>query len=125
MINMAAGRGIVDGYRDGSFRTNSVVTRGQSSKMLVNTRQWQQYQGTDQVFADVPYGSTFYPFVMTAYNKGTIGGYTCGGLNEPCDSQNRPYFRPYSNLLRGHIIKMVDIAYTYPNALYSEPGPCW
>ncbi len=112
-INMAASRGIVGGYADGSFKTDNTVTRGQFSKMLVNTRQWTPYQGSNQVFSDVPYGSTFYTYIMAAYYKGVISGYQDGT------------FRPYNNVTRAQISKMVDISYTYPNAPYSEPGGCW
>ncbi|MDQ6624944.1 MAG: hypothetical protein M3Y69_02210, partial [Verrucomicrobiota bacterium] len=28
-------------------------------------------------------------------------GFACGGASEPCDAQNRPYFRPLVNITRG------------------------
>jgi hypothetical protein len=56
-------------------------------------------------FTDVPYGSTFYDFVETAYNNNIIGGYPCGGYGEPCDAQYRPYFRPGNNVTRGQMTK--------------------
>jgi hypothetical protein len=39
--------------------------------------------------------------------KGIISGYPCGGPGEPCDEQNRPYFRPGDTATRGQISKMV------------------
>ncbi|HKP53816.1 MAG TPA: S-layer homology domain-containing protein [Chloroflexia bacterium] len=64
----------------------------------------------DQRFADVPVGSTFYPFVEFLVSKGAIGGYPCGGPGQPCDAQNRPYFLPGNPLTRGQISKIIALA---------------
>ena len=43
--------------------------------------------------------------------RGIIGGYACGGENEPCVApDNRPYFRPNANATRGQISKIVSNA---------------
>ena len=39
---------------------------------------------------------------------GVIGGYQCGGPGEPCDSENRAYFRPYNTLTRGQLAKILS-----------------
>ena len=36
-----------------------------------------------------------------------VSGYPCGGAGEPCDPQNRPYFRPSNNVTRGQIAKII------------------
>lgn len=42
-----------------------------------------------------------------------LGGYPCGGPNEPCDSYNSPYFRPSKNISRGQLAKIVVNAHDY------------
>jgi hypothetical protein len=64
----------------------------------------------EQIFTDVPPGHTFYPFVQHLASIGAIGGYPCGGPNEPCDTENRPYFRPDNTLTRGQISKIISLA---------------
>src|SRR4029078_10983667 len=39
-----------------------------------------------------------------------VRGDNCGGPNEPCDSSNRPYFRPNTNVTRGQLSKIVAVA---------------
>jgi hypothetical protein len=59
-------------------------------------------------FEDVPAGNTFYPFVRCLACRGIINGYPCGGVGEPCDPANNPYFRPNNNVTRGQIAKIVS-----------------
>jgi S-layer homology domain len=67
-------------------------------------------------FEDVPAGNTFYPFVRCLACRGIINGYPCGGVGEPCDPGNNPYFRPNNNVTRGQIAKIVSNA-----AGFNEP----
>jgi hypothetical protein len=62
----------------------------------------------DLQFEDVPSGNTFYPFVRCLACRGIINGYPCGGVGEPCDPANNPYFRPNNNVTRGQIAKIVS-----------------
>ena len=62
-------------------------------------------------FADVPPSDPFYGFVEAVYANNIVSGYTCGGVGEPCDPQNRPYFRPAANATRGQVTKFVTLAY--------------
>jgi hypothetical protein len=63
-----------------------------------------------QAFADVPPENTFYPFVQCLSCRGIIQGYPCGGLGEPCDPNNDPYFRPNNQVTRGQLAKIVSEA---------------
>lgn len=46
--------------------------------------------------------------------RNVVGGYECGGQNEPCVApDDLPYFRPYSNLTRGQLAKIVTLAHGY------------
>ena len=68
-------------------------------------------------FADVDATNPFVGFIERAYQKGIISGYTCGGLGEPCDPQNRPYFRWTANATRGQIAKIDAVAAGYADTI--------
>src|SRR6476620_3599248 len=61
-------------------------------------------------FADVQPSFPFYGVIETAAARNIVSGYTCGGPGERCDDQNRPYFRPYANVTRGQLSKIVVTA---------------
>ncbi len=96
------------------FRPNEDVTRGQAVKMSIIARNL----GSDNVptvntFADVPVGSTFFPYVEEAFRLGVINGYPCSPdplSPEHCDAQNRPFFRPNERLTRGQGSKIVAVS---------------
>jgi hypothetical protein len=72
-------------------------------------------------FTDVLPDNTFFAFIETANAHNIVSGYPCGGPGEPCDSQNRPYFRPFANVTRGQLSKIDVIAAGWP--LVSTPAP--
>jgi hypothetical protein len=125
-------RGIISGYTCGGpgepcvppnnypyFRTSSPVTRGQVAKMVSNSAPLTQpIPSTQQTFADVPYGSPFWIWTERLAGMGYISGYGCGGPGEPCDAQNRPYYRPNTPVTRGQLAKIVSNA-----ALFNDPIP--
>jgi hypothetical protein len=120
-VEELAARGAVNGYSDGSFRPNNNTTRGQMAKIVVLAFGFPLPQPQSHTFADVPPGSTFFQYVESAYERGLIQGYACGGPFEPCDAQNRPYYRPNANVTRGQISKIVVIAAGWP--LENPPLP--
>jgi hypothetical protein len=65
---------------------------------------------TQQTFSDVPNANTFWLFIERLAGVGAISGYTCGGPGEPCDPQQRPYFRWGANATRGQISKITAAA---------------
>jgi hypothetical protein len=67
-----------------------------------------------QCFADVPEGNAFYEFANRLYQQDIISGYPCGGPGEPCDSENRPYYRPGGSVTRQQMTKFVDQARQLP-----------
>ncbi|HYO48410.1 MAG TPA: S-layer homology domain-containing protein, partial [Chloroflexia bacterium] len=95
-------QGIVGGYQDGTFRPNSEVTRGQLAKIVSNAAAFND-PVTAQTFEDVPADGTFYTWIERLAGRGIMGGYHCGGANEPCGAGNKPYFRPNANATRGQI----------------------
>lgn len=62
-----------------------------------------------QCFTDVTSSSGFYSYVNNLYIDGIIGGYACGGAGEPCDAQNRPYYRPTADVTRQQMAKFADL----------------
>ncbi|HYP40964.1 MAG TPA: S-layer homology domain-containing protein [Chloroflexia bacterium] len=124
-IEYLASGGVIGGYDDGSFRPNNPTTRAQLTKIVVLGFNLPQVTPGNAQFADVPVGSTFYTYVATAYGSGLITGYPCGGQGEPCDAQNRPYFRPNANVTRAQIAKIVVLAAEWslvnpPNAAFQD-----
>ncbi|HEX9989266.1 MAG TPA: S-layer homology domain-containing protein [Chloroflexia bacterium] len=105
-------RGILGGYSDGTFRPNANVTRGQLSKIVANSAGFNE-PVSGQTYEDVPPANAFHEYVERMAERGIIGGYPCGGANEPCGSTYRPYFRPNANATRGQISKIVSQAKGY------------
>ncbi|HKP51078.1 MAG TPA: M14 family zinc carboxypeptidase [Chloroflexia bacterium] len=95
------------------FRPFANATRGQLAKIVANTA---GIGGTPTglYFTDVPEEHPFYVWIMRLTNLGVMGGYLCGGEGEPCDDQNRPYFRPFTNVTRGQASKIVANTF-FPN----------
>ncbi|MDQ3927798.1 MAG: S-layer homology domain-containing protein, partial [Chloroflexota bacterium] len=66
---------------------------------------------------DVLVGSPFYLYVTNLAYQGVVGGYPCGGPNEPCEPPgNYPYYRPNANITRGQIAKIVAISAGFNDA---------
>ncbi len=82
------------------------------SKIVASTAGLIDPQG-GQNFTDVPTDAPFYLWVQNLAVRGYISGYACGGINpqtqqsEPCDAQNRHYFRPGNNITRAQAAKIV------------------
>ncbi len=101
------------------FRPNSPASRGQLSKIVSNAAGFSE-PVSRQTYTDVPPTSPFYVWVERLSSRNVMGGYPCGGPGEPCDSQNRPYFRPNANVTRGQAAK-IDANTFFPDC--SNPAP--
>ena len=116
-VQCLATRGILGGYGNCTFRPNNGITRGQLAKIVSNAAGFSEpVQG--QFFADVPPDNPFYAYIQRLGARGQISGYPCGGPNEPCDPQNRSYFRPNGSTTRAQIAKIVANA----RGLNDPPG---
>jgi hypothetical protein len=123
-VRCLACQGIINGYPCGSdgepcnpandpyFRPNNYVTRGQLAKIVSESAGFSEEVPPDQwTFTDVPYGSTFWEWVERLSNREVMAGYPCGqNPGEPCDGENRPYFRPGNGATRGQLTKIVSNA---------------
>ncbi|MEP6775061.1 MAG: S-layer homology domain-containing protein [Chloroflexota bacterium] len=122
-VERLAVRGVMQGYPCGGpgepcgpgnlpyFRPNSNVTRGQMTKIVSNASGFTDNIPAGQyTFTDMPPDSTYWLYVerLLLERPGVMTGYPCGGVGEPCDAQNRPYFRPGNNLTRGQASKIVS-----------------
>jgi hypothetical protein len=67
-----------------------------------------------QCFTDVDATNPFYTFVNRIYQQDIVSGYPCGGQGEPCDVQNRPYYRPDNFVNRQQMAKFIDNARHLP-----------
>ncbi|HEX9987568.1 MAG TPA: S-layer homology domain-containing protein, partial [Chloroflexia bacterium] len=124
-INRLSNRGVMTGYPCGSnvfepcragnrpyFRWNANATRGQISQIVARGAGITDPPGA-QRYTDVPTNSTFFIPIQQLSNMGVMSGYPCGGTNpqtgqaEPCDSANRPYFRPGNLATRAQASKIV------------------
>jgi hypothetical protein len=127
-VNRLARHGVMTGYPCGTnpnepcyapqnlpyFRPNADATRGQISKVVSNASEYNEPH-TEQTFADVPTNHPFYIWIARLSSRYLIGGYPCGTTpSEPCDAQNRPYFRWGNNATRGQVAKIVSKNF-FPN----------
>jgi hypothetical protein len=87
------------------FRPANSATRGQLAKIVSNATGLSKTP-SGQFYTDVPEGHTFYVWIMRLTDEGVMSGYDCGGEGEPCDGENRPYFRPFNNVTRGQASKI-------------------
>ena len=111
-------RGDMGGYPCGSpgepcgvgnrpyFRPMQNASRGQLSKIVANAADLTTVPD-GQTYTDVPTSNPFYVWIEQLTDLGVMGGYACGGPGEPCDPQNRPYFRPFADVTRGQASKIV------------------
>jgi hypothetical protein len=106
-IRCLACRGIISGYSDGTFRPGNDITRGQIAKVVSNAAGFNEEPGP-QYYEDVPPTDPFYQYINRLSIRGHMSGYPCGGENEPCGSNNWPYFRPYNTATRGQLAKIVS-----------------
>jgi hypothetical protein len=126
-------RGVVSGYNTSPpcapggtpcFNPFGNTTRSQMVKIVVlgfNVPISTPTAGA-HTFTDVTPDNPFFFAVETAAGNNIVSGYGCGGPGEPCDDQNRPYFRPYANVTRGQLSKIDVIAAGWPLVTTPPPG---
>jgi hypothetical protein len=91
------------------FRPNTGATRAQLVKIATESAGFLDVIPGHYTFADVPLTHAFWLYVerLLTNRPGAIAGYPCGGPGEPCDAENRPYFRPNNGVTRGQSSKIV------------------
>lgn len=96
-----AGRGIINGYSDGTFRPNKAVTRGQAAKMLASALKLNLKNVKNPHFNDVPTNHQFYPYIAALAQEGIINGYS------------DQTFQPNEPITRGQIAKILTLGYRF------------
>ncbi|MFL5732675.1 MAG: S-layer homology domain-containing protein [Chloroflexia bacterium] len=97
-VETAYSHGLISGYADGTFRPYDSINRGQITKVVVLASEPEILLPSSPSFVDVPVGSTFYPYIETAYANGMVGGYA-----------DRT-FRANLPATRGQVSKIIDVA---------------
>jgi nucleoid DNA-binding protein len=98
------------------FRPGNNASRGQVTKIVANGAGFVEAPG-GRFFADVPTDNPFYEWIGRLTSRGVMSGYPCGAENpdtgeaEPCDEQERPYFRWANQITRGQTAKIVAGAF--------------
>jgi hypothetical protein len=111
-VQYLVSHGVVSGYADCTFRPYNNTTRAQMVKIVTLgfAIPLTAPAGGAYTFADTPPSQPFFAYIETAAAHNIVSGYACGGPGEPCDAQNRPYFRPNANVTRGQLSKIVVVA---------------
>lgn len=128
-IYQLAERGVISGYKDGTFKPHASVTRGQAAKIIAGALELKASDVSEpSPFKDVPNTDSFYPYIKVLADKGIINGYPDGTFkpNNPItrtqmakilslsfDLPEGPAFLPFED------VKKRDDNYSYINSLYS------
>ncbi len=102
-LSVVVNDGIVDGFKDCTFRPESDVTRAQSVKLLVVALDEAGIEAPQQIFTDVPGTAWSAGFIQRGYEAGWVTGYEDGT------------FRP------GVPITRIDLAVFATKAMGYEP----
>ena len=116
-VDVISGIGVVDGYSDGDFRPDDVLTRGAAAKIICNlilgpTTASALSAGTAP-FKDVPVTNTFAGYITDCSQQGIINGYADGT------------FRPQGTLSGNAFMKMLLGALGYDGSNENYTGPNW
>ena len=100
-IQVAAKKGIIQGYQDGTFRPNTIVTRGQLAIFL--GRAFELTKTVKVTFSDVATNSTAYPYIGYLLGANITNGYDDGT------------FRPNASVTRGEFSALMTRTLKYVN----------
>ena len=116
-VTVIAGMGIVDGYSDGSFRPDDVLTRGAAAKIICNLilgpTTADALSASSAPFVDVPTTNTFAGYITYCSQQGIISGYADGT------------FRPTDTLSGNAFMKMLLGALGYDSSIEGYTGANW
>ena len=116
-VDVISALGVVDGYSDGDFRPDDVLTRGAAAKIICNlilgpTTASALSAGTAP-FKDVPVTNTFAGYITYCSQQGIINGYADGT------------FRPTGILSGNAFMKMLLGALGYDSSIEGYTGANW
>lgn len=105
-IYKLANRQIIKGYKDGTFRPNEQVTRGQVASIIANILNMDASTIPNPGFTDVTPGNSHYSGIAALVKAGVLSGYGDGT------------FRPNAPLTRGQMAKILVKAFQFKEAGY-------
>ena len=116
-VDVISALGVVNGYSDGDFRPDDVLTRGAAAKIICNlilgpTTASALSAGTAP-FKDVPVTNTFAGYITYCSQQGIISGYADGT------------FRPTGTLSGNAFMKMLLGALGYDSSIEGYTGANW
>ena len=116
-VDVISALGVVDGYSDGDFRPDDLLTRGAAAKIICNlilgpTTASALSAGTAP-FKDVPVTNTFAGYITYCSQQGIISGYADGT------------FRPTGTLSGNAFMKMLLGALGYDSSIEGYTGANW
>ncbi|PIC56141.1 hypothetical protein CSV80_15865 [Sporosarcina sp. P12(2017)] len=97
-----AGRGVVKGYEDGTYRPNASVTRAQAAKILAHVLNLDTTNVKDPGFSDVKKGTPYYGPIAALAQAGYIKGYEEKGVKS---------YKPNANLTRSQMAKILTLGF--------------
>lgn len=116
-VTVIQGMGIVDGYSDGSFKPDEVLTRGAAAKIICNLilgpTTADALSASSAPFVDVPTTNTFAGYITYCAQQGIISGYADGT------------FRPTDTLSGNAFMKMLLGALGYDSDKEGYTGANW
>ena len=102
--------GVVDGYTDGNFNPQNVLTRGAAAKIIANFKLTpavaDALKGSETTFKDVPATNVFSGYIAYCASEGIIAGYADGT------------FKPAGTLTANAFMKMLIGALGYDTTTY-------
>lgn len=98
-VNELFERSFVNGYKDGSFKPNGLLTRAEASKILALNLGLDLTQSFNHTFKDVPADSWAHPYISALREAGIINGYQDGT------------FKPNAPITRNEMAKIIVYGY--------------
>lgn len=98
-VTKLAGKGIINGFADKTFRPNQDVTRGQTAQILAGVLGLNGENVPDPGFNDVKANNPFYKAIAALYNAGIINGVT------------KETFQPNKPITRAEMSRMLTTAF--------------
>src|SRR5262249_15848315 len=110
-VTMLATSGALYGYDDCTYRPYLFMTRGDVAQLGSAAFPLKIYDPDPGIytFADVPRSYPVFSAAETVWFNNVMAGYACGGSGEPCDGEQRPYFRPDADVTRSQLAKITAL----------------
>ena len=116
-VDVISALGVVDGYSDGDFRPDDLLTRGAAAKIICNLilgpTTASALAASTAPFKDVPVTNTFAGYITYCSQQGIISGYADGT------------FRPTGTLSGNAFMKMLLGALGYDSSIEGYTGANW